>query len=75
MVLEITILTILWLILSLLVFFQYGQYTKDLSIADRFAFCIICLIGGPIFAAANILEALLNCILPEGWGDEDGFGA
>jgi hypothetical protein len=75
MVLEITILIILWLILSLLVFFQYGQYTKDLSVGDRFVFCIICLIGGPIFAAANILEALLNCILPEGWGDEDGFGA
>ena len=74
MVLEITILTILWLILSLLTFFQYGQYAKDLPIVDKFAFCIICLIGGPIFAAANILEALLDCILPEGWGSEDGFG-
>ena len=33
---------------------------------------IIFIIGGPIFAAANVLEAILDCILPEGWGDDNG---
>jgi hypothetical protein len=32
---------------------------------------IILMVGGPFFAIANVLEALLDCFLPEGW-DEDG---
>jgi hypothetical protein len=29
------------------------------------------MVGGPFFAIVNVLEALLDCFLPEGW-DEDG---
>ena len=34
-----------------------------------FATFIFC---GPIFTAANVLEAMLDCFLPEGWSDGDG---
>lgn len=61
---------ILWSLMSLLVFIQYAPAAKELSIGDKIIFIIICLIGGPIFTAANILETMLNCILPEGWDEE-----
>lgn len=64
---------ILWAVLSLLVMIQYAPVCKDLSNNDKIIVGIIFLIGGPFFAIANILEALLDCFLPEGW-DENGPG-
>lgn len=66
------IVLVLWAILSLLVMIQYAPYCKDLSNNDKLIVGIIFAIGGPFFAVANILEALLDCFLPEGWGDDDG---
>lgn len=66
------IATILWCAMSLLVMIQYAPYCKDLSIQDQILVGIIFIIGGPIFTMANVLEAILDCILPEGWGDDDG---
>ena len=66
------IVIILWSILSLLTMIQYAPLCKDLPLQDQLLAGLIFWIGGPIFAAANILEALLDCILPEGWGDDDG---
>ena len=34
---------------------------------------IIFIIGGPFFAISNILQELLNTILPEGWDNENDF--
>ena len=65
------IVIILWAVLSLLVMIQYAPACKDLSNNDKMIVGIIFLIGGPFFAIANVLEALLDCFLPEGW-DEDG---
>ena len=31
------------------------------------------MIGGPFFIAVNILEALLDMILPEGWDNQNGL--
>ena len=62
---------ILWLILSLLVFIQYMPAAKSIPFKDKIIFSIICLIGGPIFSATSILETLLNCILPDGWSDDN----
>lgn len=67
------IITVLWAVLSLLVMIQYAPVCKDLSNNDKLIVGIIFLIGGPFFAIANVLEALLDCFLPEGW-DEDGPG-
>ena len=67
------IIIILWAIMSLLVMIQYAPACKNLDWKDQLLVGIIFIIGGPIFAAANVLEATLDCILPEGW-DEDGSG-
>lgn len=65
------IITILWIIMSLLVMIQYAPACKDLDWKDQLIVGIIFIVGGPIFTAANALEAILDCILPEGWGDDD----
>ena len=67
------IIIILWATMSLLEMIQYAPVCKDLPLIDKLLVGIIFLIGGPVFAMANILEAILDSILPEGW-DEDGPG-
>ena len=64
------ILGILWAIMSLLVMTQYAAACKDLGWRDQILVGIIFVVGGPIFMAANVLESILDCILPAGWGDE-----
>lgn len=68
---EIWLISILWGVMSLLVMIQYAPLCKDLPDGDKLAVGLIFLIGGPFFAIANVLEALLDCYLPEGW-DDDG---
>ena len=65
------IAVILWNAMSLLVMIEYAPYCKDLPKSDQLLVGLIFLIGGPIFTIANILEAILDCILPEGW-ENDG---
>ena len=65
------IIMILWATMALLVMIQYAPVCKDLSNNDKLIVGIIFMIGGPIFTIANVLEAILDCILPEGWGDDD----
>lgn len=65
---------ILWGVLSTIMFIPHMSATKDLSEQDKFIVMIIFLIGGPFFAIANVLEQLLDCIMPPGWGgDDDDF--
>ena len=64
---------ILWCIISMVTIIEYAPVCKDLSIPDQLIVIFIFIIGSPIFAAANILEAILNYILPEGWDDDDRF--
>ena len=66
------IILILWSAMSLLVMIEYAPACKDLPTAEWFIVGLIFIIGGPIFTIANILEAILDCFLPEGWGDNDG---
>ena len=61
---------ILWSITSLLVMIQYAPACKNLNWQDQIIVGAVFIIGGPIFAAANVLEAILDCVLPEGWSDE-----
>jgi len=65
------IIAILWGAMSLLVMIQYAPACKDLNWKDQLLVGFIFIIGGPIFTIANVLEAILDCILPEGWGDDD----
>ena len=66
---EMWIITILWSIMSLIVMIQYAPLCSELSESDRLAVGIIFIIGGPFFAIVNVLEAMLDCYLPEGWDD------
>ena len=64
------IIAILWATCSLLVMIQYAPYCKDMPKSDYILAGIIFIIGGPFFAIVNVLEAILDCIMPEGWDDE-----
>ena len=48
------IIGVLWAIMSLLVMIQYAQACKDLSWQDQLLVGIIFIVGGPVFAAANV---------------------
>lgn len=41
-----------------------------MSRADFILAGIVFIIGGPFFAIVNVLEGILNIIMPEGWDDE-----
>ena len=69
---ESIIIAILWSVCSLLVMTQYAPFCKDMPMGDFLLAGIIFIIGGPFFAIVNVLEAMLNCIMPEGW-DQDGM--
>ncbi len=58
----------------MLVMIEYAPYCKDLSLQDQLIVGLIFVIGGPIFTIANVLETILDCILPEGWGDDGPKG-
>lgn len=62
---------ILWCILSIVSSLDYIPYAKQLKGFDLFVFFLVFTIGGPIFAANTIFTTLLDCILPEGWDDND----
>jgi 4-hydroxybenzoate polyprenyltransferase len=64
------IAAVLWSITSLLVMIQYAPACKNLNWQEQVIVGTVFIIGGPIFAAANVLEAILDCVLPEGWSDE-----
>lgn len=70
----IIIISILWLILSLISAIEYLPHTKNMSKLELVVFVFIFMIGGPIFGINEILTTLLESIMPEGWDDEDSDG-
>ena len=70
---QILIITILWLSFGALAITQYAPCAKGLSTKRQIALVLICLVGGPIFGMGQILEEILNVILPGGWNDDDNF--
>lgn len=65
------IIAILWLVLSSISITEYLPYAKQLKGVDLIIFVLVFLIGGPVFGINQILTTLLDCILPEGWDDDD----
>ena len=59
------------IILSSLLIIEYAPICKDLTIGEQAIVFIILIIGGPILSLASVLMAILGCIMPEGWGDDD----
>lgn len=68
------IILILWAACSLLVMVQYAPYCAEMSTGDYILAGIIFIIGGPFFIITNILETILDNIMPEGWDQDNGFG-
>lgn len=62
---------ILWGTLSIISIIEYLPYAKDLKTFELIIFFLIFIIGGPIFGINQVLTSLLDCILPEGWDDDD----
>ena len=65
------IICILWMVLSTLAFSEYADYYRGLTNTQMLAVSLVFIIGGPFFAIANVLTLVLDCILPEGWDDDD----
>jgi hypothetical protein len=63
------VIAILWAACSLLVMIQYAPFCKDMPEGDFLLAGIIFIIGGPFFTIVNVLEGLLDIIMPEGWDD------
>lgn len=66
------IIAVLWATCSLLVMIQYAPFCQDMPAADYLLAGLIFIVGGPFFAITNVLEALLDTIMPEGWDDDSG---
>ncbi len=66
---------ILWMTLSIVSSLDYIPQTKNLRGVDKIIFFLIFAIGGPVFGINQILTTLLDCILPEGWNDDDDFNS
>lgn len=62
---------ILWAVCSLLIMIQYAPFCRELETWDMLIVGTVFIIGGPIFVIGNVLEAILDCYLPEGWDDDD----
>ena len=63
------VIAVLWSVCSLLVMIQYAPFCVDMPWNDYMLAGFIFLIGGPFFAIVNVLEGILNVIMPEGWDD------
>ena len=51
---------------------QYAPYCSEMPMGDYLIVGIIFIIGGPFFAITNVLESILDVIMPEGWDDNNG---
>lgn len=72
---ESIMIAILWSVCSLLVMIQYAPFCKDMPFWDFILAGTIFIVGGPFFAIVNVLEAMLDTIMPEGWDqDNNGYG-
>lgn len=68
---ESIIIVILWATCSLLVMIQYAPYCLEMPMGDYLIAGIIFIIGGPFFTITNVLESILDVIMPEGWDDNN----
>lgn len=61
---------IFWIIISALVMFEYIDAIQSAG-ENKLIVCLIFFIGGPIFAASDLLQRILDIFLPEGWNGDD----
>lgn len=66
------LIILLWCLLSSLYIIEVSPWCVALKFGQKLIIILICLIGAPILTAANLLETILNCILPDDWHDDEG---
>ncbi len=64
-------IVILWSLYGFNLVIESAPYCKDLSCRKRLFICSLFLIGGPIFAFTGILEAVIRCMLPDDWNNDE----
>ena len=73
MSLSLWIIFALWLAIFMMLAFENLDGVRGLDPDSLFFALFIFLIGAPFFLVTNILEYILNYILPDGWGNDDFF--
>ena len=66
------IITTMWLAIFAMLSFQYIDILTMMSLGDQLAALFIFLIGAPFFLIVDVLEEILDYILPGGWNDDEG---
>lgn len=61
----------LWMLIVLTLVVQYAPDCAELGFIARSMVLLVFIVGGPALAFAAILEAILSCLLPPGWGNDD----
>lgn len=69
---QIWIITIMWLAIFAMLSFQYMDVLTAISPEKQLAALFIFLIGAPCFLIVNVLEEVLDYILPGGWDNDEG---
>ena len=69
---QIWIITIMWLAIFAMLSFQYIDILTTISPGKQLAAVFIFLICAPCFLIVNVLEEVLDYILPGGWDDDEG---
>ena len=69
---QIWIITIMWLAIFFFFCFQYMDIITTILPEKQLAALFIFLIGAPCFLIVNVLEEVLDYILPGGWDDDEG---
>lgn len=62
---------LLWIICGGTLIIQYFDIVKEMSFGRWVLMCAIFLSFGPFFLLINVLESLLDLIMPEGWNDNN----
>lgn len=69
---QIWIITVMWLAIFAMLSFQYMDILTTVSPGKQLAALFVFLIGAPYFLIVNVLEEVLDYILPGGWDDDEG---
>lgn len=59
-----------WLLYSWLLLRNFDDIADEISGWQYLGLVLILLVGAPVFLLYEILESLLDLILPEGWDEE-----
>lgn len=65
------VIAVLWFLAAILVLTEFAPSCAEVKKKDKIIAGIILIVGAPIFFAYSALSALLDCILPSGWEDDE----